>query len=90
MHPVFSVYELLSHIFTLLLGDKPYAAKGTKRDLAILARTCKVFSGVALPILWKDLVEVISLFSLLHAVRTVKIQVGEHLVPTLVSVDSLF
>jgi 3-methyladenine DNA glycosylase/8-oxoguanine DNA glycosylase len=68
MHTVFSVDELLFHIFTLI-GDT--SDKDTKRDLAILARTCKAFNGVALRILWQDLNEAIPLFSLLPVVTKV-------------------
>jgi hypothetical protein len=85
MHTVFSVDELLFHIFTLI-GDTN--VMDSKRQLAILARTCKTFNGVALRILWKDLDGVIPLFALLPISR--KINHGAYHPASLVSVDTSF
>jgi hypothetical protein len=60
MHPVFRVHELLLHIFTVFLGDG-----FNKHSLAILARTCKAFNAILVPLLWKDLPRVELLISLL-------------------------
>jgi hypothetical protein len=60
MHPIFRVHELLLHIFTVFLGDG-----SNKHSLAILARTCKAFNAIAVPLLWKNLPRATPLISLL-------------------------
>ncbi|KDQ55749.1 hypothetical protein JAAARDRAFT_328881 [Jaapia argillacea MUCL 33604] len=55
MHQLFVTPELLEIIFR----------SGDKRESAICARVCKLWSGVALNVLWRDLDGLYGLFSLL-------------------------
>ncbi|KII95061.1 hypothetical protein PLICRDRAFT_169754 [Plicaturopsis crispa FD-325 SS-3] len=60
MHNCLTVPEILAMIFDIVAGEPTFrrTLDGPYRDLAVLARTCKLFSAPALDLLWHTLSDI--------------------------------